>query len=104
MHGELENIEARPSLFMDAPQSLLQAMLADWVQWCPGDSRGSTSRATLEALKRALVECELGQTAHDLHTDPSECITARHIYNIVELMLSQFEKPIIILKFDNFLY
>ena len=64
--GELKDIEARPFLQQGAPTSWLSAMLVQWLQWAPGDSRGSTSFATLEALKTALNEACLGATAHDL--------------------------------------
>ena len=64
--GELKEIEARPFLLPNAPTSWLSAMLAQWLQWAPGDSRGSTSFATLEALKTALSDACLGATAHDL--------------------------------------
>ena len=41
-------------------------MLAQWLEWAPGDSRGSTSFATLEDLKAALYQAGLGATAHNL--------------------------------------
>ena len=41
-------------------------MLVQWLQWAPGDGRGSTSFATLEALKAAFSQAGLGATAHDL--------------------------------------
>ena len=65
--GELSNIEARPSLTPDAPLSWLSAMLEEWIQWAPGDNRGSTSFANLQELKDALREAELGATAHKLN-------------------------------------
>ena len=64
--GELENIQARPFLLNKAPVSWLSAMLAEWLQWAPGDSRGSTSFATLDGLKSALNQAGLSATAHDL--------------------------------------
>ena len=64
--GELNDIEARPFLLQGAPRSWLSAMLAQWLQWAPGDSRGSTDFATLEDLKTALNHANLGATAHDL--------------------------------------
>ena len=64
--GELASIEARPNLMQGAPVTWLGAMLEKWVQWTPGDSRGSTSFATLEGLKAALSDAELGATAHHL--------------------------------------
>ena len=64
--GELANIGARPNLSEGAPVSWFAAMLEDWLQWAPGDSRGSTGFATLEGLKDALSEVGLGASAHDL--------------------------------------
>ena len=64
--GQLDNIEAKPLLQSGAPTSWLSRMLAEWLQWAPGDIRGSTSFATLESLKYALNEAGFGATAHDL--------------------------------------
>ena len=64
--GELDNIEACPYLMADAPVTWLRALLEEWIQWAPGDSRGSTNFATLEELKAVLKEAGLGATAHDL--------------------------------------
>ena len=64
--GELNDIEARPFLLQGAPTSWLSAMLAQWLQWAPGDSRGSTNFATVKALKAALNQAFLGATAHDI--------------------------------------
>ena len=64
--GELLNIAGKPSLFNDAPQSWLQAMLSEWLQWAPGDSRGSQSYSTLQMLKSALNKSGLGATASNL--------------------------------------
>ena len=64
--GELNVIQAKPSLWDTAPTSWLSAMLAEWLQWAPGDSRGSTSFATLEDLKAALREAGLGAKADEL--------------------------------------
>ena len=44
---ELDDIQARPFLLQDAPKSWLRAMLSEWLQWAPKDSRGSSSFATL---------------------------------------------------------
>ena len=65
--SELADIQASPLLLSDAPSSWLGAMLSQWLQWAPGDARGSTGFATLEALKDALRQANLGATAHDLH-------------------------------------
>jgi hypothetical protein len=64
--GELSNIEARPTLTPGAPISWLGAMLEEWIQWAPGDGRGSTSFANVEDLKAALTEARLAVTALDL--------------------------------------
>ena len=65
--GELDNIESRPLLLFTAPTSWLDEMLSEWLQWAPGDGRGSTSYATLESLKTALCEADLGAVADTLH-------------------------------------
>ena len=65
--GELDNIEARPNLSQGAPVSWFTAMLESWLQWAPGDSRGSTSFATLEGLKDALSEAGFGASAYNLN-------------------------------------
>ena len=64
--GELSNIEASPNSIQGAPVSWLGAMLVQWLQWAPGNRQGSTSFATLEALKTALNQAGLGAAAHDL--------------------------------------
>ena len=61
--GESENIAENPLLLNGAPQSWLQAMLSEWLQWAPGDSRGSS---TLEMLKSALNRSGLAETASNL--------------------------------------
>ena len=62
--GELDNICGHSLLI--SPTDWLQKMLAEWLQWAPGDSRGSKDYATLEDLKRALSQAGLGVTAFDL--------------------------------------
>ena len=52
---ELEEIQAKPLLLIGAPTTYLSAMLAQWLQWAPGDKRGSANYATLEGLKFALA-------------------------------------------------
>ena len=66
---ELDNIENMPSLFFTAPGSMLRKMLSDWLQWAPGDNRGSTSFATVDALIViiALVKAGLAAAADDLN-------------------------------------
>ena len=65
--GELDTIQAKPFLLAGGPKSWLGSMLSDWLQWAPGDGRGSTHFATLEILKYALQQVNLGATAHTLH-------------------------------------
>ena len=64
--NELDIIQSKPALQTEAPTSWLQEILSQWLQWAPGDSRGSTSFATLENLKTALSRAGLGATAHHL--------------------------------------
>ena len=64
--NELSNIEATPTLLAGAPASYLSAMLSSWEQWAPGDARGSTHYATLEALRIAVDKAGLGLTAREL--------------------------------------
>lgn len=64
--SELDEIHARPLLFPTAPLSWLSAMLAQWLQWSPGDGRGSTKFALLEDLKAALCKVGLTETACSL--------------------------------------
>ena len=66
---KLDQIQARPLLLNGAPTSWLDAVLADWLQWIPGDSRGSTGFATLEDLKVALNKAGLGVTANNLEIE-----------------------------------
>ena len=64
--GELANIGGRPNISEGAPVSWFAAMLEDWLQWAPGDCRGSISFATLKGLQKAFSEAGLGASAHDL--------------------------------------
>ena len=64
--SELDVIEARPLLLNNAPKSWLGAMLSEWLQWTPGDQRGSTSYATLEQLINVLKEIGLSETAYSI--------------------------------------
>ena len=64
--GELRNIESAPKHFTGAPKSWLSAMLSEWLEWAPGDERGSKNYATLSGLKSAVREAGLGRTAEEL--------------------------------------
>ena len=64
--GELNNIQGAPNHQNTAPQSFLRAMLSEWLEWAPGDGRGSDQYATLEALKDAVSKAGLGRTAENL--------------------------------------
>lgn len=58
--GELDNIQGAPLLLQEAPVSWLCKMLFQWLEWTPGDSRGSTNYATLNTLKVALCKAGIG--------------------------------------------
>ena len=64
--GEMENIASSPMLLMQAPRSHLRQMLAQWLQWAPGDGRGSKDFATKEALYAALMKKNLTSIANSL--------------------------------------
>ena len=63
---ELNIIEARPLLLNSAPKSWLSAMLSEWMEWTPGDSRGSTKYANLVDLKSAVSKAGFGVVASGL--------------------------------------
>ena len=65
--GELSNIEGRLALIQGAPVSFLEALLEEWIQWAPGDDRGSTGFATMDSLKTALSKAGFGAAAYDLN-------------------------------------
>ena len=52
--GELDNIQVRPTDLTTAPESWLRAMLTEWLQRAPDDTRGSSS---IELLTLALNQC-----------------------------------------------
>lgn len=64
--GELNLIESKPLLLTGAPGSWLRELLAEWLQWAPGDVRGSAEYARLSSLKRAVDKAGLGRTASEL--------------------------------------
>ena len=63
LESELNLIQHKPLLLYDAPKSYLRDMLSQWLQWAPGDGRGSTGFATKESLHAALLKANLGQLA-----------------------------------------
>ena len=64
LEGELDNIQSNPLLLTQSPpKSWLREMLSEWLQWAPGDGRGSTGFATRETLHAALLKVNLGQLA-----------------------------------------
>ena len=56
-------IENAPALLIQAPNSYLRRMLTQWLQWDPGDGRGSAGFATRESLHAALLKVNLAQLA-----------------------------------------
>ena len=63
---ELSTIEATPLLFTGAPANFLSALLGGWMQWAPGDARGSKDYATLQSLSTAVSKAGLGVVAEQL--------------------------------------
>ena len=66
--GELDNIAANQLLLSESPKSWLKEMLSKWLQWAPGDSRGSNAFASMESLKCALDKSGLARTAHEIES------------------------------------
>lgn len=62
-NDEINNIDASSN---SKPLACLRAVLSDWMQWAPGDARGSKDRSTLEALKIALYRANCGDIAETL--------------------------------------
>ena len=62
IENELEIIRAKPLLLASAPDSWLNEMLSEWLQWAPGDARNSTKIATLEGLRNTLNKTGLQGT------------------------------------------
>ena len=65
--SQLDTIQASPFHLPNAPSSYMCAMLAQWLQSAPGDTRGNTGHATLESLKEAVDKAGLGADAQRLH-------------------------------------
>ena len=57
LSGELDNIQTRPLLLQTAPESWLGAMLTEWLQRAPNDTRGSSSiKSLMHALNKSGIE------------------------------------------------
>ena len=67
--AELNCIEADPKNLINAPASYLYAMLDSWLQWAPGDDRGSRDYATVRSLSTAVDKAGLGVLAQDLMSE-----------------------------------
>ena len=63
---ELANIQATPTLLASAPYMYLRELLSQWVNWAPGDARGSRDFATWDMLRRALEKAGLETLVHEL--------------------------------------
>ena len=64
--SEIRSIKCDPLNITGGPIVCLGAVLAEWMQWSPGDARGSRDRATLEALKKAVSYAGYGVVAEEL--------------------------------------
>ena len=62
--GEMNNIQTNPMLLtQSAPKSFLREMLTQWLEWAPGDGRGSEGFASSDSLHAALLKANFGQLA-----------------------------------------
>ena len=52
-----------PMLHSRGPEGYLGELLSQWLQWAPGDERGSTGFATMESLIAALLKANFGALA-----------------------------------------
>ena len=68
LQGELDTIQANAisSPNVSTVTVCVSTMLAQWLQWAPGDKRGSPDFATVTGLSEALSAAGFGATAHDL--------------------------------------
>ena len=54
-------------LLLQGPSGYLGEMLGKWLQWAPGDGRGSKNFATFEELQAALLKVsDTAASAYDL--------------------------------------
>ena len=66
--GQLKNIESTPTLIPTGPVSFLQELLGKWLE---------QGNATLQALKLALNEADLGALSHELIIPPWNIYTKK---------------------------
>ena len=64
--GEIAIIKSNPLSLMGAPRTWLREMLNQWLQWGPGDGRGSSEYASKDMLCRALKAANLPRLAEKL--------------------------------------
>ena len=63
---EIAGIKADLTKVMGGPEACLREVITKWLQWAPGDARGSSDYATLEALKSAVSKAGFGKAAAKL--------------------------------------
>lgn len=63
---EIQSIKCDPLNISGGHEACLGVLLTKWLQWAPGDSRGSKNRATLQALKTAVSKAGFGVIAQKL--------------------------------------
>ena len=64
---EISNIAADPMKIAEgAPESYMDAVISGWLDWGPGDVRGSEDVATLEALRVAVIRAGFVKVAGTL--------------------------------------
>ena len=69
--AELHVIQSYPLLLLRAPVSLLNEMLSQWLQWFPGDERGSWYFPNKKYLQKALLH--IGLSACSDRLPPGMC-------------------------------
>ena len=62
---ELDAIEFNNQLRLSASKRCLSELLSQWLQWAPGDGRGSKEVATKKTLCNALFKINLGRLAQE---------------------------------------
>ena len=73
-HTELTIIQANPTLLLQSPpKSYLRQMLSQWLQWGPGDARGSPDFANSLMLHKALLKINLASVAYELDSVLAKC-------------------------------